>query len=1282
MSTRAEWSKTGLKLVLNVDTLPAPRPRQVFALPDLSATGHPFLTLSLLDDPDIGPRAIVVTVDATLPETGGHWTLRWKSGASDFGRQIVGAGAVFQLNSTLPLTTYAFHLEHLSEVGGKLTRYSDAVITTPRSFRIPNTEEMHDALGPYTLADGVRTQYLVRSNVRRTNLIKRSRDYAHASWTKFAAGAATVPVVTANAGLASDGTMSADRITFNRGGETSGDICTVSQNVTSQTIGSPYAPSIELKSNTGANQQVMIYWGGLAQGKGGGTITNVVTVTPEWQRFYCADLAAASTITIQFGTRVTYGDQVLDILVGDSQVETGTEPTPAIPTLDAVVSDYGLTGEDWRGKFAFSPVPRENIVRYSQDFTQPSWAKRGTCTATGNNIPGPDGNPGSGDTIAGLGAIYTNDMYQSCVGVTGSHYEPSFWIYKISTSGTLRLQNTQGGSGRWDIDLALLSDGWSKVVRGHAALTVVQEFVCTAGSIGPSFVAVAGAPLTFGLWQVQMEPGLVATPEILTYSAAVTRTDYTVASGVATFAVAPYQGTILRGLSSNADAVAAGVAAIVAAASLDTKITNLERPGLRNQRAILLALVTAAKAKADAMTPAVAHAALDDAWTTFTANVDPILAASVDSTIVKATFDGWWAAVSSEITNLQGAMAQQAMEAANDAAAIIAAASLDTKITNLERPGLRTIRAALAAKRTSAKAKAQAMVPVVSQAALDAAWTAFTDNVDPILAAATDTTVVKATFDGWWSAVETAVTDLQGAMARQAEATANSALAATIAAGSDGILSRGEKPGVAIDYTTATENHTLLLAKAQSCGVAYLDFSATWGALRDYLQSLSPAYDNTTTDTPINAASWAAVWGAWGSAYTSMLVRIASAAPSTVDGIGVTNQNLTTNAAAPVVDGVTMVAGKVVMLAGQTVKTENGVHEVIYAPPAGAAYNSLPTTSVNTSSGGFITSPALAYDVVSGTTPNDATVAELHSGGRQNDHGEVIYSGFTGTNMTGDLIIKIAPQCDEGAEIGSGSIIVSISTNGGQSYTTAASFHFTQTMQTVSIPLSGVNGADLRVKVRANAAVEMGFDENRQWAVVGILTAYAAIHSVYFNVPQSGAANWSFTRRAGVPNASVWRTRAGTTRPPGSHYLATVATDGGVTITAQEAPYEAPLGKPGSGSALLKRDSGGATSWEARRYGFPNYASGATRALATVYQAATDGWLNLVLSGSYMNDIYVYVGSTNNPTTLIWRAGDDINDRTKYASGLIPIPAGTYYKVANGTYGFETTTLKWYPALT
>ncbi len=97
-------------------------------------------------------------------------------------------------------------------------------------------------------------------------------------------------------------------------------------------------------------------------------------------------------------------------------------------------------------------------------------------------------------------------------------------------------------------------------------------------------------------------------------------------------------------------------------ASADGIITDLERPGLKTLRATLALAVSAAQTQANGMS--VGHSTLDTAWSTFTANVDPVLAATGNSAITKATWDGWWSTVYQEVQNLQGVLSTTANNAA------------------------------------------------------------------------------------------------------------------------------------------------------------------------------------------------------------------------------------------------------------------------------------------------------------------------------------------------------------------------------------------------------------------------------------------------------------------------------------------------------------------------------------------------------------------------------------------------------------------------------------------
>lgn len=75
----------------------------------------------------------------------------------------------------------------------------------------------------------------------------------------------------------------------------------------------------------------------------------------------------------------------------------------------------------------------------------------------------------------------------------------------------------------------------------------------------------------------------------------------------------------------------------------------------------------------------------------------------------------------------------------------------------------------------------------------------------------------------------------------------------------------------------------------------------------------------------------------------------------------------------------------------------------------------------------------------------------------------------------------------------------------------------------------------------------------------------------------------------------------------------------------------------------------------------------------TVYRADQDLTLVVICIGNYMNGIEIVIGTTTSPTRVVARAGDDINNNTKYATLTAVITAGLYFKVqAFGAHGFET----------
>lgn len=165
---------------------------------------------------------------------------------------------------------------------------------------------------------------------------------------------------------------------------------------------------------------------------------------------------------------------------------------------------------------------RRNLLTYTQAVDGAGWTKRGTASVTSTNGADPFGTF-TADTLVGLDATVTGDIYQQVSGlVSGSRYEPSVWVNKISTSGTLQIRNTEGAAyGNWLIDLATLPPGWSRIVRENPAVRVVSEFVANNGVVGVGVqrgagtgtlsVKVCGFQLVEGAATVDYQPVIGST---------------------------------------------------------------------------------------------------------------------------------------------------------------------------------------------------------------------------------------------------------------------------------------------------------------------------------------------------------------------------------------------------------------------------------------------------------------------------------------------------------------------------------------------------------------------------------------------------------------------------------------------------------------------------------------------------------------------------------------------------------------------------------------------------
>jgi hypothetical protein len=218
-----------------------------------------------------------------------------------------------------------------------------------------------------------------------------------------------------------------------------------------------------------------------------------------------------------------YGSQDITSLPGWSFSRTGTEYEATsfgllVPFASGVpaITDLGL--QVWEA--------RSSPLLWSRDVTNAGWAKRGTATATASAIASPDGTI-AGSLLSGIGAAATNDIFALPGTVIGAsaRFEPSFYINKVSTSGTLTILQAQNSAlGSWSINLASVPAGWQRITRAHPAVTINTEFTANAGGLaGLQFTATAGAPLSFYVDFIQEEAGTFSGPPIATTSASATR---------------------------------------------------------------------------------------------------------------------------------------------------------------------------------------------------------------------------------------------------------------------------------------------------------------------------------------------------------------------------------------------------------------------------------------------------------------------------------------------------------------------------------------------------------------------------------------------------------------------------------------------------------------------------------------------------------------------------------------------------------------------------------------
>jgi hypothetical protein len=168
---------------------------------------------------------------------------------------------------------------------------------------------------------------------QRTNLVLQSKDFTSATWSKYGAGVALAPVVTANSGLSPEGMNTATRIQFNCVGNTVTDRSIMVQSI-AITNGVSHASSFYIKAYSPSEIGKQVRF--IAEQASPQVI---VTLTSDWQKVNVSSTSVNVSTNFILETRGTVTtNTTADILLWGVQFEQGTYSTTFIPTTTASVT--------------------------------------------------------------------------------------------------------------------------------------------------------------------------------------------------------------------------------------------------------------------------------------------------------------------------------------------------------------------------------------------------------------------------------------------------------------------------------------------------------------------------------------------------------------------------------------------------------------------------------------------------------------------------------------------------------------------------------------------------------------------------------------------------------------------------------------------------------------------------------------------------------------------------------------------------------------------------------